>query len=395
MSEARNFVRRHDLDFIRVVVFGLAIIYHTSLIFGTRHWLINSTSQSPLFDIVSLMTHPWRLSILFLISGIATASLTSRLPPFKVRALRTRQLLPPVLIGTFILVPPQMFLSFRDSSGLDMSYLDFWFTYVRFGTVINRSGVEMPLVTMQQLWFLAYLWCYMTVLLLALELRPEIPALLKTRLSPVLRGKGLLIWPAIFLAVLRLTIFPIFGDTLLPQTDWYNHIVYFSIFAFGFLIADDDVFWTAVVARRYEALVVAGVSLFVVVSLFLLYPLDGRSAAMVVFHRVGRSIFQWTAILSILGFCRVLITRPHPVITYLNRAILTYYVLHQTIVVLIAYWLKKTYGLSGWSFVPLVLVTMACCAVLYEMHRRWSQSFIRRVLARSSLPPEYVAESGR
>ena len=395
MSEAGNFVRRHDLDFIRVVVFGLAIIYHTSLIFGSRHWLINSTSQLRIFDIVSLMTHPWRLSILFLISGIATASLTSRLSPSKVRALRTRQLLPPVLFGTFFLVPPQMFLSFKDSSGLEMSYLDFWFTYVRFGTVINRSGVEMPLVTMQQLWFLAYLWCYMTVLLLALELRPEIPAQLRTRLGAVLRGKGLLIWPAVFLAVLRLTIFPIFGDTLLPQTDWYNHIVYFSIFAFGFLIADDDVFWTAVVARRYEALVVAGVSLFVVVSLFLLYPLDSRGAAVVVFHRVGRSIFQWTAILTILGYCRVLITRPHPVITYLNRAILTYYVLHQTILVLIAYWLKKTYALNGWSFVPLVLVTMACSAVLYEMHRRWSQLLIRRALARSSLSPEYGVESGR
>jgi glucan biosynthesis protein C len=370
MSGERGFARRHDLDFIRVVVFGLVIIYHTSLIFGTRPWLINSKSSSRIFDIVSLMSHPWRVSLLFLISGIASASLASRLPPDKIRAMRTRQLIPPLLFGAFVVVPPQMFVSVMDSSELRISYLDFWLTSVRFGTITNESGVRISLFTMQHLWFLAYLWLYITALMLVLEFRKEAPAHLKPYLSAIMRGNGLLVWPAIFLAMLRLAVYPIFGETLVVQTDWYDHIVYFSFFLLGFVIADDETFWAAVVERRYAAATVAGLSLLVIISLFLLSPPHHRSMAAVALHRVGRSIFQWSAIIAILGFCRVQITRPNPVITYLNKAVLTYYVLHQTVLLLIAFWLKETFGLNGWSFVLIVLASAACCALLYEIQRR-------------------------
>jgi glucans biosynthesis protein C len=370
MSGERGFARRHDLDFIRVVVFGLVIIYHTSLIFGTRHWLINSPSSSRIFDIVSLMSHPWRISILFLISGIASASLASRLPPDRIRAMRTRQLIPPLLFGAFVIVPPQMYVSVMDSSELRISYLDFWLTYVRFGTITNESGVRISLFTMQHLWFLAYLWLYITALMLILEFRKEGPALVRPYLRVIMRGRSLLGWPALFLAALRLAVYPIFGETLVVQTDWYDHIVYFSFFLFGFVIADDETFWAAVVERRYDAVILAGLSLLAIVSLFLLAPPESRGMVMVALHRVGRSIFQWSAIVSILGFCRVQIRRPNRVVTYLNKAVLTYYVLHQTVLLLIAFWLKESFGLNGWSFVVIVLASAACCGLLYEVQRR-------------------------
>jgi glucan biosynthesis protein C len=171
--------------------------------------------------------------------------------------------------------------------------------------------------------------------------------------------------------------YPIFGETLNPLTDWYNHIVYFSFFLFGFLVADDEPFWTAVVERRHEALLLAGASLCFIVLLFFQSPSGSRGLASLELHRVGRSIFQWSAIVAILGFCRLQITRPHPVVTYLNKAVMTYYVLHQTVLLLIAFWLKKTYGLNGWSFVLIVLGSAACCGLLYEIQRRSWRAFRR------------------
>jgi glucan biosynthesis protein C len=393
MSEGRSFARRHDLDFIRVVAVFLAIVFHTSIIFGTSPWLINAPYPLRNFDLISLALHPWRLSILFLISGIATASLASQMPPVEIRSLRTRQLVPALLFGTFVVVPPQMFVALGGHLGSRMSYLKFWTAYLRFATITDQSGVEVPVVTMQHLWYLAYLWFYATVLMLVVEFSPELPKLLKTGLSASFQGGGALIWPAIYLAVLRLALYPLFGETLIVQTDWYSHAAYFSIFVFGFLIVEDDGFWNAAVALRRQAVVVAGISLLLIILLFEMNPAEGKEPSSLAIYQIGRSIFQWSTILAILAYCKVIIAKPHPVLTYLNKGVLTYYVLHQTVLILLAFWLKKTYGLNSWSFVVIVVMTTACCLAAYEIQRRLFQFFRATAIGQSFLSAKYVIKS--
>jgi glucan biosynthesis protein C len=294
--------------------------------------------------------------------------------PVEIRSLRTRQLVPALLFGTFVIVPPQMFVSLSDHLRSQMSYLEFWSTYLRFGTITNQTGVEIAIVTVQHLWYLTYLWLYATVLMLIIEFRPELPKILRMRLSALFCGRGALIWPAIYLAVLRLTLAPLFGETLVVQTDWHSHAAYFSIFVFGYLVAEDEGFWKAAVALRREALVVASISFLLIFFLFEIYPVEGIEPGDLTLYQIGRAIFQWSTVLAILGYCKVLIAKPHPALTYLNKGIMTYYVLHQTMLILLAFWLKKTYGLNGWSFLLIVAMTVACCMVAYEIYRLLWQS---------------------
>ena len=98
--------------------------------------------------------------------------------------------------------------------------------------------------------------------------------------------------------------------------------------------------------------------------------LRGTGLAVTMLHRTGRSAFQWSMIVAILGICRVSITAPHPVISYLNRAILSYYVMHQTVMLVFAYWLKQTFGLGNASFVLIIAATAAGCMLIYEVQRR-------------------------
>jgi hypothetical protein len=370
MGQDDRAMRRHDIDFIRVVVFALLMIYHTSLIFGTHAWLLHADIPSRSFDLISLASHPWRISLLFLISGITTAVLARRLPPGAIRGMRSRQLIPPLLFGIFVLIPPQIFVALKSGFGLEMSYLDFWATYLRFGSVILPNGAQTSLFSLQHLWFIAYLWLYTLLLTLCLERGGDWRTPIAARLSDLLRGRGLFIWPIAYLVALRLVLYPIFGETLDVGTDWYDHILYFSFFAFGYLMADNEKFWAVAVARRGEAALLAGLSLALITILFLLYWPEQRGWGVILLHRIGRSVFQWSAIVAILGFGRATITAPHPVITYLNRAMLSYYVLHQTIMLIFAYWLKETYGLGRGSFLLIVVATAACCMLIYELQRR-------------------------
>ncbi|MFS9605441.1 hypothetical protein Q6241_30420, partial [Klebsiella pneumoniae] len=50
-----------------------------------------------------------------------------------------------------------------------------------------------------------------------------------------MKGWGLLIWPVLWLFVLRWTLARIFPTTHALTDDWYNHAVSFSAFLFGFL----------------------------------------------------------------------------------------------------------------------------------------------------------------
>jgi glucan biosynthesis protein C len=369
MGQIGGATRRHDIDFIRVVVFGLLMIYHTSLIFGTHPWLLSADIPSRSFDLISLVSHPWRISLLFFISGMTTAALAKRLSPAGIRDMRTRQLIPPLLFGIFVLVPPQIYIAVRQRLDTQMSYLEFWQTYLRFGTIIDQNGLPIRLVSFEHLWFIAYLWLYTVVLTLCM-LRGDWLVRLSGRLSGLLRGRGMLVWPIAYLALLRLAVYPIFGETMIVGNDWYAHLVYFGFFVFGHAMADDEAFWQTVVAYRWQAAMVAGLSLVLIVGLFIVYPPGERGIAITMLHRVGRSAFQWSAIVAILGICRVTITEPHPVIRYLNRAMLSYYVLHQTVMLLFAYWLKQTYGLGNGSFLMIVVATAACCMLLYEVQRR-------------------------
>ena len=65
--------RRHDIDLLRVLSFGTLIIYHTSLLYGTKTWLLNSQESSRLMDLVAVGSHLWRMSLLFFISGLSFA----------------------------------------------------------------------------------------------------------------------------------------------------------------------------------------------------------------------------------------------------------------------------------------------------------------------------------
>ncbi|WP_083199356.1 acyltransferase [Rhizobium sp. AC44/96] len=367
MANEGRMGRRHDVDFLRVCAFGLLIVYHSSILYSSRGWLHQAGGESWFFDLISIGSHPWRMSLLFFLSGVVTAALTSRRSPGEVRLFRSRQLLPPLLIGMLVIIPPQIYITLKMQSGFSMPYLQFWWSYVT-GGFIDASGREVG--SFAHLWFLAYLWVYTALWALLHHYAPALFLRGGAWLSKTLHGVGLLYWPVLYLAILRLALFPAFGETLNPVTDWYAHIVYFSFFLAGALLARHGDFWDAVVARRKMALMIALACVVVLAVIVTTIPTAERPALLVTALRVCRSAFQWTAIVALLGYARRFVRHSNPVVMYLNRAVLTYYVLHQTVLVLVAYWLQQHGMQPPWAFGVVVIVTCAVCAIAYELQRR-------------------------
>lgn len=99
--------RRHDLDWLRVIAFGLLVLYHVGMDYVTWDWHVKSPTTQLMLEPVMLLSSPWRMSLLFLISGVATAFMLRR--PEGLLYRRSRQLLLPLLVGMAVIVPPQSY----------------------------------------------------------------------------------------------------------------------------------------------------------------------------------------------------------------------------------------------------------------------------------------------
>jgi len=63
--------RRIDLDWVRISAFGLLIFYHVGMLYVSWGFHIKSAHRIALEPLM-LVLNPWRLGLLFLVSGVAT-----------------------------------------------------------------------------------------------------------------------------------------------------------------------------------------------------------------------------------------------------------------------------------------------------------------------------------
>lgn len=345
--------RRHDIDALRVFSFGTVIIYHTSLLFGTRDWLLNSYESSRLMDLIAIGSHPWRMSLLFFISGLVTASLLNRKSVEEICRSRTRHLLLPFLFGVVFIVPPQIyFAALVEIPG--MSYWDFLKAYVANGIMVEH------------LWFLLYLWVYVCLWSLAMpRLTKRLPNL-PSAFASSLKGAGLFLLPVAFLAALRVFLYPVFGESLNVINDVYAHALYFSMFMAGSLLVNQPQFWSEIDRQRWVSLGLAAASLLAIVTIALVLPREQRPDVLVVLMRIIRSVFQWCSIITLLAFAGRIASRPSRVVAYLNKSMMTYYVVHQTVIIIAAYCFIQADRLDPGDFLPILIITLLVCALAAE-----------------------------
>jgi hypothetical protein len=149
--------RRYDLDWLRVIVFGLLIFYHIGMFFVPWGWHIKNDNIYDWLQIPMLFLNQWRLPVLFVISGMGTRYALSYRNWKTFLSERGSRLLIPLLFGSLVVVAPQVYIE-RIVNGVDFSsYLDF---YPHFFEGIYPTGN----LSWHHLWFLPYLLVYSIIL---------------------------------------------------------------------------------------------------------------------------------------------------------------------------------------------------------------------------------------
>ncbi|MBR0962429.1 acyltransferase family protein [Bradyrhizobium japonicum] len=366
--------RRIDLDWVRILAFGLLIFYHVGMLYVSWGFHIKSVHRLVWLEPVMLLLNPWRLSLLFLVSGVASRFMLGKYQLAAFARARSARLLIPLAFGMLVIVPPQSYLQIVESLGYSQgSYLQgFADFYVQHYLAFSAQFCPTPCIvqpTWNHLWFVVYLWVYTMALAGVLALWPAAADWVGERLGRVLAGPRLLVLPCLLFAAWRLFLFPTFPSTHALFGDWYNHADYATAFLIGYLLARQESAWRDIERQRWVALAMA-VACFA--AFILVYGgLFSRSPMLRWFAGSVYGCYQWIAMAAVLGFARRhLMTADGPVRRYLTDAIFPYYIVHQTAIIVIAHALRGSQLSAGSEAALVISGTALTCLITYEVARR-------------------------
>lgn len=206
--------RRFDLDWIRIAAFGLLILYHVGMVFVPWYYHVKSAQLVPALEPFMLALNPWRLSLLFLVAGAATRFMAAKATPGALTRSRSLRLLPPLLFGMAVIVPPQPYWELVLRHLYTADFVTFYSQqYFAFAKQFCSNGPCLVLPTWNHLWFVAYLWVYTLVGMLIVTLVPGGVRRAEAWLEQALAGIGLLLLPALVFAAYRMLLFPRFPQS--------------------------------------------------------------------------------------------------------------------------------------------------------------------------------------
>ncbi len=357
--------RRHDLDWLRVLVFGVLIFYHIGMLYVANwdfHFKSHYLSQ-PLEGLM-LAVNQWRMPLLWVISGISIRYVLQKMSAFKFVSARTLRLLLPMLFGILVVVPPQLYVEMSGKGELQMTYWQFYQLFFDLDNPIfdkYQPGV-LPHIDVNHLWYLRELW---TFSLITLCLSP----LLNSRFVQV--GVDWLANKGGFAGLYLLPLLPLIAINVLIPDENRNEMG-FTFLIYGYLIGWNESMWNQIKRYRRVFLTIAVVSYIAILFAYFIVWLNPVLKAMWWAEWLGLvAVFNcWSAVLALLGFAAVYLNKPSSKLKYLNDAVLPYYIVHQTFILVLAFVLVPLQLGPVLEPLTIILGTFAGCMVSYEIIRR-------------------------
>ncbi len=358
--------RRYDLDWLRVILFGILVPFHALIGFTDKGTYLygyrNQDTAGVVGEWTILLLEVWHLPSLFLISGVATFFVVKRSGALAFIGNRLVRIFFPLVIG---IVFWNAVIAYYQASIVFAvpSFPQFWWTRLS----------DLSFYRADHLWFLVNLFCY------AILAIPLFQFLLQNRNGWLAR-----VLPLITLALLlanALLVKP-YGAAFDGYITWHtiNYAIYY-VLGFWLMVAPQST-WDRLRSMRWATLAV-GIAL--VIGLGLLLPFaqktddgynlmtDGYWALFETpwlspSHSSYAVLYAFATLIwcaTLLGFAYRYLNHPHRWLPPLNRAVYPLYIFHMIFVFVGLYYLRDVTWPWFLEFMLLTLGTFLLSTVLY------------------------------
>jgi peptidoglycan/LPS O-acetylase OafA/YrhL len=239
----------------------------------------------------------------------------------------------------------------------------------------------------EHLWFLLYLWAYSMALVAALVLLPERwQARAREGVEMLGTGARLLLVPLALMVLARLSIVFVIPEGGNLLTDWHNHFAYVPPFLFGFALAATPALWRPVARLWRPALAISLACAIVLLWAEATYPngeMPGHLAEMLILS--ASAAMGWAMLLVLLAAAQRWLRRDHRLRPIAAEAVFPFYLIHQTIIVVLGWELHPLALGAGIEFAIILAATVAGCAAFYLVGREIA--WLRPLIGLSGPPP--------
>jgi len=368
MQQSTN--RQAYLDWLRILAIIAVLFFHSAMPFVSDWgWHIKNKETSHVLLEFNFWLHRFRMPLLFFISGTVSYFMLQKRSSGGFIGLRFRRLFIPLLFGMLVIVPPQVYME-RLTQGFQGNFLNFY------PSVFNGVAYPKGNTSWHHLWFIMYLFLY------DIACAPLFVWIISgkgknflQRLDWFAKGRRIYIFlvPSMVIFCALSLKFPETNDLI---HDW-AYLPYWLLFLLvGFICIAQRSLMDAMENNRRTSLSLAFLSLLAInyIRWNDLEPWkvisDWESDWRTYLNLALLTICAWSWVLTAVGYGKKYLNRRHRVLDYINQAVYPFYILHQTIIVIIAYYVVKAPDGVALKYIFTVLTSFALTVGIYHLFVR-------------------------
>lgn len=351
-------MRRKEIDWIRNIAVLMLFLYHTAIVFDSiGDSFIKTIDNSIICSMFIIITFSWYMPLLFLLAGASTKFSLDKRSSKKYLRERVKRILIPLIFGIIVLVPAQGYFA-RLWRGEEVSFVG---QYKYFATnITNFQGYD-GAFTPAHLWFLLFLFIISLVGVYVIKmLKTEKGEVFLSKIKTKLLSKYIIFWAS---AVLLLA-------EIIPRIGGKSLSVNLMLFLIGYVIYSDEDYLSAIDKNKHKFLI--GAIAVAPLAIILYYISSGMESGLIsiVVQLIIGNLIMITAIVAIIGYGRKYLNRGGKTLNYLNKACLPIYIMHQTILIGVAYFIAALDIRVYLRFGIIAILTAIFTFSTYEILRR-------------------------
>ena len=328
--------RRPEIEILRVVAMLLVFTVHAAEPFNPWDaWHVQSPERSKWLGELVLFLAPWVMPLFMMLAGASAWHSLGKRTTAEYLHERVTRLIVPLAAGILLLVPPQIYIDRRQRGLFDGSFLEF---YPHFFEGVYPKGNFAWL----HLWFLGVLALLALVTLpLFRWLRHELGRRAMARLAGICESPGALLLLVLPMVALRVVLWGVFPHARPVITDWANRMVILPMFIYGYMVAGDPGLARAV-DRQWKPMLAVGLT-FSGAMFAWAWPGDLTERFPVPFSADYVGFWSTYAVgglawpIAMYGAARAIHFGQSRVLARARGLLNPFYMLHQTVIVLLAF----------------------------------------------------------
>ena len=353
-------MRKYEIDWIRNISILMLFIYHTSAIFcNFGEFYIISEEKNMIANFIILALFVWYMPMLFFLAGASLYFSSKTRSSKDYIKERIRKLLIPLIFGIIVVVPPQTYLARLWRGEVDINYFEHLKYF--FFNITDFTGFD-GAFTPAHLWFILYLF------IISILCYPIIFKFFQTKKGNKLLGllKKIILSKYNCLILISLGII----SDIFPSIMGKSILSCLIVFLLGYIVYSNDEILDKISQRRKFSLI-----------MFILLGLTGISYVLFI-KTEENSIFSWIiesilkngvlifAICAIIGYAQKYLNKRTKLLDYLNESAFSVYIIHQPILLIIAYFIMSIIKSTLISMILITIFSIIITFLVYEIIKK-------------------------